>query len=79
MARRTDYPIYSVCAIKEGCFCVAGGGGAVKTGVPNVLVRIAPHKIIVLGVNIVQLSTAVNLDPNLYCTKNRYRYKHTND
>eukprot|EP00731_Ephydatia_muelleri_P031773 Em0023g280a len=37
MARRTDYPIYSVCAIKEGCFCVAGGGGAVKTGVPNVL------------------------------------------
>lgn len=36
---RSDFPLYTVNALDERHFIVAGGGGAAKTGVVNAIVR----------------------------------------
>lgn len=36
---RSDFPLYTVKALDERHFIVAGGGGAAKTGVVNAIVR----------------------------------------
>ena len=33
-----DFPPYTIFALREGEFYIAGGGGIAKTGVPNALV-----------------------------------------
>ena len=39
----SDFPLYSVLAFGKGEFCVTGGGGKSKTGVPNVIVSILAY------------------------------------
>lgn len=37
----TDYPIYALGQLPENALAVTGGGGRMKSGVPNACVRIA--------------------------------------
>lgn len=37
---RTEFPIYTIRALDENHFLVAGGGGSSKTGVPNAFVSL---------------------------------------
>ena len=36
----SDFPLYSILPLGKGEFCVTGGGGKSKTGVPNAIVSV---------------------------------------
>ncbi len=39
----SDFPLYCALAFGKGEFCVTGGGGKSKTGVPNAIVSILAY------------------------------------
>ena len=37
-----EFPIYGMEVLDDGCFAIAGGGGRMKSGIPNACVRLCP-------------------------------------
>lgn len=46
----TGYPLFTATCLKEGEIVIGGGGGASKTGVPNGLVSVLSHFLLLFNV-----------------------------